>query len=219
MPRILHQFLPTLTALLIKLYVTIVVITSKKIMRIDTDVDSMLQRRNPVIMFFWHNRIMLIPYFTKHYKSDAAAVVSTHGDGEYVTKFLQLHKLKTLRGSSRTGAMQAAKNIIHSLHTGTSIAVTPDGPKGPRYTINSNAQKIAAKLNVPVLLCCYSTSRSVIVRSWDRFIIPLPFSTIIFEITTPIILKDGEAGETKLLQERMVKQADLLDQELGLRIE
>ncbi len=206
-------------ALALRFYVGLVIHTSRCEVAVPPETKELLKQHTPVMILFWHSRIMLLPYFAKIYEPNIAAVVSRHRDGGYVTRFLSLYGLGIIRGSSSRGAIQALKGVIESLRSGISIAITPDGPTGPRYQINSSAHRVAARMQIPVILACYSATKARTLGTWDRFVIPLPFCRIIFEMSEPIYLTEEKAGNSAFLNDMMRKQVEKLDQRTGLQTE
>lgn len=208
----LLTLLPVPLSKLVQAYVWLVFLTSKVEVKIDDDSFAILQSNQPFTLTLWHNRILLIPRYMQRYRF-LAAVISTHADGDILARFLGNYGHSTIRGSSRRGAFGAVKGIISSLKNGVTVVITPDGPLGPRYEINSNMLNIAAKSKTSIMPVCYAAKRTLVLNSWDKFIIPYPFNHIIIEIMKPVFPSQDmpEQEQRKALQIAMNEQVKRLD--------
>jgi lysophospholipid acyltransferase (LPLAT)-like uncharacterized protein len=141
-----------------------------------------------------------------------AAVISSHKDGDLLAKFLQVYRHEAIRGSTNRGGFGAIKGVMKSMRLGTSVVITPDGPRGPRYHINSNMLNIAIKEGSAIIPICYVARKSIILNSWDKFIIPHPFNHIIIEIAAPFYPKanEPEPEQRAYLQKMMTAQVKAL---------
>ncbi len=115
-------------------------------------------------------------------------LISTHADGKVIGMVSKLFGRKVIWGSSTRGWVDALKKILSILKCGESVVITPDGPRGPAQQINSAVVKISAKSGVGILPVTYGSRRKKLLRSWDKFILPLPFSKLSFVYGRPIIL-------------------------------
>jgi hypothetical protein len=147
-----------------------------------------------------------------------SAVISSHGDGEYLNKVLISYGHQTIRGSSRKNNIQALTGIIKLLRQGVSVGITPDGPKGPRFKVKGAIAKLAAKFNIPVIPISYSASHAVVLKTWDRFVLPIPLiSHIIIDVGAPVYFSKNEKNGNLKIEKRMLAQMLQLDKEVGLR--
>ncbi len=144
------------------------------------------------------------------------AVISSHGDGEFLSHAIESYGHPTIRGSSRKDSTNAMRGIIAAIKSGISICLTPDGPRGPRFKIKGNLTNLAVKYKLPIIPVCYSASRAKVLSTWDRFIIPYPFSKIIIELGDPVNLKKPDDA---FLEEVMNSQMKQLDEIMNLRVE
>lgn len=111
------------------------------------------------------------------------------------------------------------RGLLKTLKQGRGICITPDGPKGPRYKINGNITALAAKFGLPVIPLCFSASSAVVLNTWDKFIIPLPFSKIYIELGKPIYFKGEASGNNEILAEEMFNQMINLDKKSSLKVD
>ena len=139
-------------------------------------------------------------------------LTSFHKDGKYVDQFVKLYDHDTIRGSSYKGALSATKSIIKSIHNNEKIVITPDGPRGPRYKVNSAITNIAAKFNIPIICLSFAATKSRTLKSWDNFTIPLPFAKILVNISAPYQYNKRQNNE---LEKIMLKQLRQLDNQVS----
>ena len=163
--------------------------------------DWLRANNKPFIFCIWHGKI-LIPIFV-HRRENVHAMVSLHTDGEMIAQTLHRLGVRTIRGSSTRGAQRAAVEMIRALKRGTICAIMPDGPKGPRHAFKAGAITMAQKSGaylLPLTFACSNAYRFE--KSWDRFMLPLPFSqsaAIYGEpIAVPADLTDNEFEKFRL---------------------
>ena len=150
------------------------------------------------IVVCWHGELLMSPqayrYIHKH--SHASGIISRHFDGEMIARILQFFTISPLRGSSSRGAKQVLLEAFRALKKGDDLLVTPDGPRGPRHHISDGAVALAHKAKAPILTINYTVSSYWQLNSWDKFVIPKPFSKIDFYIQS-ISLDGMELEEAK----------------------
>jgi lysophospholipid acyltransferase (LPLAT)-like uncharacterized protein len=128
-----------------------------------------------LIFAFWHSRILLISYIYKGL--GAYTLVSKSKDGEIIARILQRQGQICVRGSTKRGGLRALARHIKLLKaTGSPGAVIPDGPRGPRFKAQPGVITLAQKTGFPILPITYSARRVKIFGSWDRFMLPAPFT-------------------------------------------
>ena len=138
------------------------------------------------IFVFWHGRLMMMPNFTPK-NPRVHVMISVHGDGEVIANCMEYFDVSLVRGSSRKGganALRGARKILQE--NKESVSITPDGPKGPRMRINSQVMALARMTGVPVVPATYSVSRAKILKSWDRFLLALPFGKAVLICGEPL---------------------------------
>jgi lysophospholipid acyltransferase (LPLAT)-like uncharacterized protein len=132
----------------------------------------------------WHGELFMSPqaYRHIHKKHKASAIISQHFDGSLIAGTLNLLHIRPLRGSSRKGAHQVLLQAFKSIKKGEEVLITPDGPKGPRHTMSDGAIGIALKSKLPVFVMNFTAEKFWQLDSWDKFVIPKPFTTVDFYI-------------------------------------
>ena len=157
-----------------------------------------------VIFITWHNRLAFSPkMFCKC--SNIAALVSTHSDGKIVTKIIKLWGKETVSGSTNKNPLGALKQIINRLKKGHNIVITPDGPRGPVYKINSAINKIAYNYNKKIIPVSCAANKYFKLNSWDKMIIPKPFSTVIVTIGEEFTASGNLEDDNLKLEETLMQ--------------
>lgn len=153
------------------------------------------KQKNPVIIVFWHNRILGISAaFLKTYpqgRQGVTVLTSSSKDGEILAGIMNGLGMGAVRGSSSRRGARAIRELVRLIEEKQDIAITPDGPRGPKYTLSPGAVQLASLTGSPILLVHASYSRAVRMKTWDGFIIPLPFSTISVRIESEIFIPEN----------------------------
>ena len=169
--------------------------------------------RHATIFAFWHNRLFLLPYlFRKHWRTRqhdrVAVLVSASRDGEKLVRVLSRFDLVCVRGSSSRRGKEALRELTRLVQQGYDAGITPDGPRGPKYRVQDGVIRLAQLTGAPVIPISYSVSRKITLRSWDSFMIPLPFGSATLRIGAPIDVPAGdEHREPKRLELERALQA------------
>ncbi len=137
------------------------------------------------IPVFWHNRLLLIPvvwnrFFARHRPVSGMALTSTSRDGELIAQFLKRFRLEPIRGSATRRGSTALREIVRFVRRGHDVGITPDGSRGPVYEIKGGLVLLAQLTGAPVLPFSFEYSSAWRLKTWDRFIIPKPFSRVTF---------------------------------------
>ena len=134
--------------------------------------------KQPMIWAFWHNRMFVVPLLRlRHARHRTGAVLtSASRDGAIVAGAMKSFGLNPVRGSSSRRGVTALLELNSTLERGEDVAVTPDGPRGPRYKVGAGAIFLARRTGAGILPIRVEYSRALKLKSWDQFMIPLPFS-------------------------------------------
>ena len=146
----------------------------------------------------WHGELFMSPqaYRQLHKKFPASAIISSHFDGSLIARTLQFLRIRPLRGSSRKGARQVLLQAFKSIKSGEEVLITPDGPKGPRHSMSDGAVGIALKSKLPIFVMNFRAQNYWQFSSWDKFVIPKPFTQVDFYIQS-LSLEGMEHEEAK----------------------
>ena len=149
--------------------------------------------RVPVVVAVWHG-LMLAPIWTQRNRG-IMALASEHGDGEIIARILErLGYARPARGSSTHGGVRGMITMIQALRAGTSLAFTPDGPRGPARVTQPGLFVAAHRANVPIVPMSMHAAHTWHLRSWDRYAIPKPFARVRVTIGEPFVPRfDGDA--------------------------
>jgi lysophospholipid acyltransferase (LPLAT)-like uncharacterized protein len=130
----------------------------------------------PIIFVFWHAHTL--PLAWCHRNEGIVTLVSDHGDGEALVRLIRHWGFGAVRGSSTRGATKALKGLIRAARAGKDLALTPDGPRGPARAFKPGALAVAQATGLPVVPLAAGASGAWRVGSWDRSLIPHPFSRL-----------------------------------------
>ena len=150
-----------------------------------------VHKGKPMIVIFWHSRSMMMSkmWYTKVGNYPVNGIISMHRDGQYISKILGFLGVGTIEGSTTRGGLSALRNVLRDLKKGISVAITPDGPKGPRQRLVTEGLLYMAKTaNVPIIPIGVSATHAKRLPTWDRYMVVLPFSKIFFEIADPVFI-------------------------------
>jgi hypothetical protein len=138
----------------------------------------------PVIVAFWHERLGMMPMLWlkarrspegRAARNRAHVLVSQHRDGRFIGAVVSRFALDVVLGSSTRGGAKGLRLLLDLLAGGDHIAITPDGPRGPRRVAAAGVAQLAALSGVPILPCAAQTTRHRVLRTWDRMVVPKPF--------------------------------------------
>ncbi|MCX8109982.1 MAG: lysophospholipid acyltransferase family protein [Syntrophorhabdaceae bacterium] len=159
-------------------------------------VDESWQRGENFIICFWHGRLLMMPF--ANIRGKGKVLISRHRDGEFIARVIRFFGLDAIRGSYRKKTVSSVREIMSSIRHGFDVAITPDGPKGPRYKVKKGIIELARITKAGIVPVTYSAGKKKTFKSWDRFVLPLPFSRIVFLWGEPIYINkdmDEEAME------------------------
>lgn len=166
----------------------------------------------PGIYCFWHRAMIASAY---HFRNmQIGIMISRSFDGECIARIVEKLGFRPVRGSSSRGGAGALMAMREELERGHPAVFTADGPRGPLYVAKPGAVLLAKRSGYEI--CCFhvAVERAWLLKSWDRMIVPKPFSRASFYITSPIAVPSGATDEELELWRQKV-QADLDRARLG----
>ena len=132
---------------------------------------------SPVVFAFWHAQMLPLVHY--HRGEGVVVLVSEHGDGEYITQIIERNGFgTTARGSSTRGGVKGLKAVVRAIRNGHDVGFTADGPQGPRHEFKWGALVAAQISGAPVIPVAVGAPRAWVANSWDKFIVPKPFSVV-----------------------------------------
>ena len=176
-------------------------------------------RGEPFILAFWHGRLLMLPYCWRH-QGRTHMLISEHPDGQLIARTIARFGFGTVAGSTRRGGSAALRSLLRALAAGDCIGITPDGPRGPRMRAGGAAVDIARLSGAPIVPLAYSASRRSLLGSWDRFLLPWPFSRGVYVWGAPLTVPRhaDEAALTaarQTLEQRLTAVTDEADWLMG----
>ncbi|MBT5051384.1 MAG: lysophospholipid acyltransferase family protein [Rhodospirillaceae bacterium] len=179
-----------------------------------------LAEGQPFLAAFWHGRLFMM---SEAWPYDAGfnMVVSQHPDGQLIAQTIGHLGFGSISGSTTQGGTAVMRAMLRALKDGECVGLTPDGPQGPRMHASVGIVHAARLSGAPILPLAYTARPSWLLPSWDRLMIPLPFSRGIVRWGEPIeIARDASdedvAKTAKLLEARLNQIVHQLDDSLGL---
>lgn len=159
-----------------------------------TDHSGVLAQPNggPVIFAVWHNRLAscMVAWhgYVRRQRPDGrlAALISASKDGGLLANVLDRFDVHPIRGSSSRRGRQALLECATAIERGFCLAVTPDGPRGPKYQMQPGVIALAQVTGAPIIPVTVRIGRRITMKSWDSFQIPLPFASMHITFCEPI---------------------------------
>ena len=165
----------------------------------------------------WHNRLLLLPHVLRTYFPDrrGAALISASRDGDLLADLVQRFGYDVVRGSSSRRGAAAMLQLADVIARGGDAVITPDGPRGPAYQIGGGIVWLAQRSGAPVVPVNMEYESCWRLKSWDRFILPRPFSTVRVIVGTPHRVQQTTTAEEfeserLRLQNAMMQNVEML---------
>lgn len=149
----------------------------------------------PAIHALWHAE--LLPLMMCYAPAGMATMISHHGDGEIAAAVVRALGSRVVRGSSSSGGGAALRDMVRLGQDGWPLAITPDGPRGPAGRCKPGVVRLAAESGLPIVPVAAQPESGWRLKSWDRFVVPRPFTRIHVEFARPICVPE-DAPETDL---------------------
>lgn len=168
-----------------------------------------------VIYAFWH--CMMLPMACALKNKRINIMVSRSSDGEIISRTITGLGTFPVRGSTSRGGGEALVKLIKKVRNGEDAAITPDGPRGPAFKAQPGAARIAAKTGRPVVPAAFCASRKITLKSWDSFIVPLPFSRSVLAYGEPVFVSPEDSLQMKTLEieKRLGEASELAEHSLN----
>lgn len=205
----------TLLSYIFIAYLWVTYHTCRKTLLVQGASKELLRKKSPCVLPCWHSRFSML--LAVRGFGSFQAITSAHKDGNFLENLLKFFDHTAIRGSSRKKALNAARDVINMNPADMRLVITPDGPLGPRYKVKGMVVKLAKKMEIPIVPVSFSASHAIVLNTWDKFILPIPFvSRLVLEFHAPIYPGDDFTNED--LEEIMVEQMRTLDAVTNLKI-
>ena len=178
----------------------------------DPKIQEVLENQEkPAVILLWHNRLFLAAEIYRRFrnKREVFGMVSASKDGAWLSAFFRMMGIGAVRGSRHYRGTQALRGLLDKIKVGHDVAVTPDGSRGPCYEMKPGALFIARTAKSPILLLSPNPKNSWRLKSWDRFYLPKPFSTVEIQCQWLTSLADAEIPKDK--EEGAAKLKEMMD--------
>ena len=186
-----NRALVWLVGSLLNAYCQLFLITSRLRIEADPEVERLVrEQRVPVIYALWHSHVFFVPLFRTFERRAVSVLLSAHRDAQIVGVAARLRGIRLVFGSSTRGGAKAYLQLLTVLQSGESVVMTPDGPKGPAERVKSGVIRLAQQSGCAIVPVALASSRLHRLKSWDRSLLPLPFSKAVFELGAPLYCPD-----------------------------
>ena len=166
--------------------------------------DQFWRAGKPVVFTLWHGR--LLPCTHYHRQQGVVTLISHHRDGEYITRVVRRWGYVAVRGSTSRGGLEALRELIQHVKQGRSLAITPDGPRGPREKMKPGPVLMAQRSGAPIIPVVSGASRAWYFGGWDRFMIPKPFARLQIAYGEPIFVpRRANEAEIQAISDQVEK--------------
>lgn len=146
-----------------------------------------------IVLCLWHGQ--MLPLLCAHRGEPATVLVSEHRDGEIIAQILRAFGFSAARGSTSRGGSRALLELVQLARAGHDLAITPDGPRGPRRQMAPGVLLISQRTGAKIIPLVAHVSRAWTLRSWDAFQIPKPFARVTVLYDTPVAVHAASARE------------------------
>jgi lysophospholipid acyltransferase (LPLAT)-like uncharacterized protein len=144
------------------------------------------EENRPFIAAFWHSRLLFAGWYLSDFPT--CAMISRHSDGELAAATYKKLGIEAARGSTTEGGMPALRQLVQSMKQGQIAAITPDGPRGPARRLQDGVISLGQLSQRPIIPVSFSSRYAVRLKSWDRFLVPMPFSRSSLVYGEPIMI-------------------------------
>jgi lysophospholipid acyltransferase (LPLAT)-like uncharacterized protein len=161
-----------------------------------------LDNVQPGIYPFWHRCVLPATWIFR--KRNLAVMTSRSLDGEYIARVIERFGFVPIRGSSSRGGQRALLEMQTFVDQGGGAAFTIDGPRGPRYVAKRGPVYLAKATGVAITPFYVAVQRKWVLNSWDRFVLPLPFSRAVVQVAPKInVPRDADDATLEVLYQEM----------------
>ena len=170
-------------------------------------------RGEPFILAFWHGRLLMIPRIWPR-QAAMNILTSQHRDGDLSARAIAHFGLKCVPGSSRRGGSAALRTMVRAIAEGQCAGIAPDGPRGPIMRASDGIIALARLSGAAIVPVSYGASRRRILKTWDRFLVPLPFASGVFVWGEALAVpRDADAATREAVRQELEARLNALTAE------
>jgi lysophospholipid acyltransferase (LPLAT)-like uncharacterized protein len=162
----------------------------------------------PYILTLWHGRIFYLFYYLRRHP-DYFLLISPSEDGDLLARLARLMGYSVIRGSTYKKAVSAARSLIKVLRRNQRIIIIADGSRGPRCVAQPGSVQLAGITGAPIFPMTFGTKNKVVLNSWDKFVIPLPFTRCTLNFSSPISLPPKSSEQ--IIEEKRLELENALN--------
>jgi lysophospholipid acyltransferase (LPLAT)-like uncharacterized protein len=164
------------------------------------ELEHVLDSDRPAVLAFWHGRMVVCGHLIYRRiirRGGAVALLtSLSRDGELAAALGRARNYRTVRGSTSRGGLSGMLRLYRAVaRDGCSVAIAPDGPRGPALECQPGTVMLARLAGAPIIPLAYAASRSWRLRSWDRLVVPRPFARVVVTVGEPLEVPAEAADE------------------------
>jgi len=162
-----------------------------------------LERTPQYIIAFWHAHLLMM--VKCRFRTPISVLISQSKDGELIARTMAYFDVDSSRGSSSRGGSAAMREMIRLARMGTNLVFTPDGPRGPARIASDGVGYAAQMTGLPIVPVAFAAKKKSLLRSWDRMVVPYPFTEALFLYGDPITVpRDANVAEERARIERVM---------------
>ena len=162
----------------------------------------------PYILTLWHGRIFYLFYYLRRHP-DYFLLISPSEDGDLLARLARLMGYSVIRGSTYKKAVSAARSLIKVLRRNQRIIIIADGSRGPKCVAQPGFVQLAGITGTPIFPMTFGAKNKVVLNSWDKFVIPLPFTRCTLNFSSPISLPPKSSEQ--IIEEKRLELENVLN--------
>lgn len=166
-------------------------------------------RNERIVIAFWHGQLAMLQAPYRGRGSGVCIQVSRHSDGEIIARAVRPFGIRTARGSATRGGVASLREMIEAYREGYDLAIATDGPRGPRHSAKPGAVRLAQATGGRLFPVACAPRRGGVFASWDRFVVPMPFTKVAYVIGKPFSIP-REAGADAIEEARRTLEQELV---------
>lgn len=172
----------------------------------DAGVRALIEAGQPFLLSFWHGRgVMVAQAYWRVGGRKIKILVSEHRDGELIAATMAHWGYGAVRGSTKRGAVKGARGMLRAAREGYDLAISPDGPRGPREVLQEGVIELARMSGLPIVPVTYSARWAKRFASWDGFLLPLPGARVVVLWGEPVRIPRDADTDTLIASQRLLE--------------
>jgi len=144
------------------------------------------ERNERIVVAFWHGQLAMMQAAYRGRGAGVCIQVSQHSDGEIITRAVRPYGVRAARGSATRGGLGSVRRMLEAFGDGYDLAIAVDGPRGPRHRAKPGAVRLAQATGARLFPVACAPRRGYAFASWDRFVVPMPFTKVYYVAGTPM---------------------------------